>query len=161
MRSVSLFALAALLCCTGYAPDLTVTLQFSVLQAGPGDLVTFSGNVHNNDVDPVDLNGCDVSLFGPFQTDCQPFLDNTPFVTLAAGADTGVIDLFTIQVDSPYTAPWGTYSGLFEILGGPEVDTVLSATLFSVETVPEPGTAGFALIGIAAAIWRVRRLRAK
>jgi hypothetical protein len=111
------FILAALLGAGGLrANDVFIGLDVSTVTLSPGDTFIFSGAITNNDQSTVDLNNIDITLDGSlFQVDPSFFFSGPP--TVAAGASTPSVLLFSVTVDLPYTAPPGVQTGL-TILGG-------------------------------------------
>jgi hypothetical protein len=138
---------------TARAASVSISFDFPILAAAPGETVTFRGTVTNLEGVVVDLNGCAVTPTGQVTTDnCALFFANAPF-TLNPGETSFAFDMFTVTVDVPYTDPYGLKPGVFTVIGGlegpggPSPDTNLGQADFFVEIVPEPGTAS--LLGLA------------
>jgi hypothetical protein len=129
------------------ADTLSITFDPSILSAQPGQTITFSGSITNLENVAVFLNSCDVNIPGQFTSDCSLFFGGPasldPFETSA------VFDLFTVTVDDPYTGAAGLQPGIFTVVGGVDGDAQdnLVEAQFSVDVVPEPGTA--VLLGLA------------
>jgi hypothetical protein len=103
--------------------------------------------IANNGSDEVFLNGSDPTApIGDFTLNDQFFVTVPP--SLPGGANSGSIDLFDIQVGSP---AYGIYTGSYFLLGGADggASENLAGADFTIEVVPEPGTAG--LLGLSAA----------
>lgn len=130
------------------ADTLSVTFDPSILSARPGQTITFSGTITNPAAVTVYLNACDVNIPGQFTSDCSLFLLNAPFF-LDPLETSALFDMFTVTVDEPYTALSGLQSGAFTVFGGSDGDAQenLVQAQFSVDVVPEPGTA--VLLGLA------------
>jgi hypothetical protein len=151
---LAIAALGVLAGSTAHASDIAITLDTSVFSAAPGDTITVSGYLTNLDNAQVDLIGCTPTLLGLFTVDCSPFFANAPFF-LNPLEVTSSFDMFTVTVQSPFTDPFARYSGIFTVdggidNGGSSDDVVIGQTAFSVDVVPEPGTAG--LLGMVAAV---------
>ena len=171
-----LLATSILFAATACAEDVVITLDDDTLTAMPGQTVTFSGTLFNEDSSTVDLNGIDVTLNGMlFQIDLTPFFFGPPTVRASNppfDTDTGDFQLFSVTVDDPYDAAYGVESGSVTILGGEEVGGVydpasqnpLGSTTFHVDVVtPEPSTIALLLTalfaGLGFAMLRGRRQR--
>jgi hypothetical protein len=146
--------------------DIVITLDSSTLSGLPGDTLTFTGTVQNLDSAIVDLNDCQVNLSGQFVTDCvSSFLTFAPY-TLDPLATSFDFAMFTISVNLPYTDLPGLQSGSFDVLGGtegvggydPSTQNLLGTADFSVNVVPEPGTAS--LLGLEGLFLLVTRFSA-
>lgn len=127
-----------------YADMVNINLTAALLSGSPGSAVTFSGILLNTTGSTVFLNSAGINLAGAFtpaDDDTGPFFANAP-LSLGAGGSTAVIDLFTIDIPSPFIP--GQYPGTFTILGGVDVTAqdILGSTGFTVQvtggTVPEP-----------------------
>jgi hypothetical protein len=174
MKIRNLLLTVCLACAPAWADILTVNLDSTQLNASPGDSITFSGTITNNDSATVDLNSISVSLDGAlFSVDITPFFNTAP-LTVAGNSQTSDIDLFTVTVDIPYTNPSGVENGTLTILGGVEgpngydssVQDDLGSASFSVDvnsfaSTPEPSA--FSLLVLEAGLvflcrcWMVRR----
>jgi hypothetical protein len=124
---------------------LTFDQPFQVAQ--PGDLLHFSGLITNTGADEVFLNADSFTPLSPDFTLNDQFFATVP-ASLLGGTDSGPIDMFDIQVGN---APFGIYGGSYSLQGGANADAggELAVAEFSIEVVPEPGTAG--LLGLSAA----------
>jgi hypothetical protein len=120
MKTLQL-CLASLLIAAGCAraSNVIVMLDTASLSGSPGDVLSFSGTITNNDLATIDLNQLDISIPGLFSTDGSPFLFG-PF-TVAGGQTTVDFTFFTISVDNPYTDPSALVTGAATVLGGVEV----------------------------------------
>jgi hypothetical protein len=128
-----------------YADMVNINLTVSLLSGSSGSAVTFDGTLLNTTGSIVFLNSAGINLAGAFtppDEDTGPFFADAP-VSLAAGASTSVIDLFSIDIPGPFMP--GQYPDTFTILGGADVNAqdILGSTEFTVQvsgsTVPEPG----------------------
>jgi hypothetical protein len=155
--------LAAMLLTGGCAwgSDVYIVLDETTIDASPGQQVTFSGIIFNNDPATVDLNFIDVSLDGMFSVDPSPFFSGPP--TVAANSQTVDFSLFNVTVDEPYTDPLGPQQGTLTIFGGeegaggydPTTQNFLGSVTFGVDVMtPEPST--FALFAAATVLMLVR-----
>jgi hypothetical protein len=148
-------AFAILSAATARADSISIHLAPSILGAVPGQTLTFSGTITNNEAVIVDLNGCDVNLPGQFTADCGVFLGGPLF--LNPGETSAAFDMFTVAVNQPFTSAFGLQpSGIFTVLGGleppgggydPNTQNLLGEATFAVVVTPEPGT--FVLLGLA------------
>jgi hypothetical protein len=160
-------ALLLLAAAVAHASNITLTFDQPELTAYlPGGSVTFRGVITNHDTGIIDLNGFQINLYGDFLADGTPFW-SLPF-TLAAGASTGLVDLFTVTLDTPYTGSLGPHAGTYDVLGGLEgpggyddsTQNLLGESTFTVNVaVPEPRTTWPLLVaGCGTWIgWRRRR----
>jgi hypothetical protein len=151
------------------AGTLSLVFDSTPIIAAPGDTITFSGTATNLANLVVDLNSCAVFLPGQFTTDnCAMFFGPTgaPLTLSAAGdpGDSAHFDMFVVNVNSPFAAPFGLQPpGTFTIIGALEdpagilPDTNLAQANFQVDVVPEPGTA--TLLALALPIAFVLRRR--
>src|SRR6476469_2911304 len=102
--------------CAWSAP-LTITFGSSLLPATRGQTVTFSASVANTTSASLFLNDDSLNIAAPLTANDTKFLLNFP-LSLATG------QAFTapaFDVSVPATAPYGVYSGVFDILGGSSV----------------------------------------
>jgi hypothetical protein len=146
-----------LACAPAWADDLAINLDTTQFTVSPGDSITFSGTITNNDSATEDLNNISISLPGMFSVDITPFFNTAP-LTVAGNSSTTDIDFFTVTVDIPYTDP-GIVSGTLTIQGGVEgpggydgsVQDDLGSTSFSLDvsnsfaSTPEPSAIILAL----------------
>jgi hypothetical protein len=136
--------------------NISLAYVSPILNASPGQTVTFRGTITNLEAVNVDLNGCDITLAGQFTTNCAgPFLTFSP-LTLLPNQTSLAFDMFTVTVNAPYLGVYGLQpAGLFTVKGGLEIggvydvntQNVLGQQNFAVNVVPEPGSA--ALVGLA------------
>lgn len=148
---------------TARADMLTVTFLDAELEGTPDDTLAFIGTITaaSSNTGTVYLNADALNLNGLFTLDDTPFFINAPLFLAPAQVYTGV--LFTVTVNK--AAPIGTYSGVFTILGGDQVDPgalnqISNSAAFAVNVVPEPASLlllGSGLIGCAATRRRARR----
>jgi hypothetical protein len=154
MALVATFLLVAAVPVAG--ASITFNLTSSLLVANPGETVSFFGIITNTGSATAFLSGDSFTF--PLVVDDMPFLVNVP-PSLAPGASFagGIFDAVV-----PPATPFGTYTGVFNVLGGdaPSDSAVLASSDFGVTVVPEPATWSGALGGIlAAALMRYRRRR--
>jgi PEP-CTERM motif len=154
---------------TAWADDILIAFDFATFVASPGDTLTFTGTIQNLDSAIVDLNGCQVNMTGQLATDCSPFFTFAP-LTVGPLDTTPDFAMFTVMVNVPYTDPYGAQAGTFDVLGGvegaggydPTTQNLLGDAVFSMDVVPEPGTAALlGLAGIAMAATMRRRGNAR
>jgi PEP-CTERM motif-containing protein len=153
----NLLLFAALAGCACGSPILTLTLVQSTVSAAAGGSATFTATGLNTAAVTENLNGDSFTPAPPTTLNDSDFVNNWPLF-LNAGASFGPADLFVIDV--PTGTAQGSYSGVYDILGGPLVSdlNVLGTVNFTVNVIPEPGT--FALLGIGFALAALRRRRA-
>lgn len=138
---------------------MTVVLDFPSLIAYPGQTVTFTGYLVNNDNQIQYLNSCQVNMAGQFSTDCSAsFLVEAPYTLDPLGTSYD-FDMFTVTVNNPYTDAFGPQNGTFDVLGGPggvSDNNVLGSASFTVDAeVPEPAVGSLLALGLAAlAAWK-------
>ncbi len=166
MKLRNLLPFFCLACTPAWADAITVVLDSSQINGSPGQQVTFSGVIVNNELAPVDLNDISVTLNGLFTVDTTPFFSGPLTVaasTSSAHSQTSDFDFFNVVVDLPYTDAPGIKSGTLTILGGvegasgydPTTQEFLGSTTFSVDvvtpagTVPEPSTLPLLMMGAA------------
>jgi hypothetical protein len=142
---------------------LLVTLDVSSMTASPGDTVTFSGSLVNEENTELNLNSCAINLTGISITgDCTLFLTNAPF-TISALDTISSFQMFTITANLPYLDLPGIQNGSFDVLGGLTGSdlNVLGTANFTVDVqTPEPAT--FWLFAIPAlALFFVKRASAR
>jgi len=124
-----------------YADGVDLTL--APVSGTPGSTVTVDGTITNDTSDTVYLNSESYTLPSPFTNgDNTDFFLNAP-LSLAPDTNSGLIALFTFEIE-PGTSG-GSYSGNFlDIVGGGPSDftDVLTSSGYSVtvlsSTVPEP-----------------------
>jgi hypothetical protein len=141
-------------------------LTVSNVSGTAGQDVTVFGTITNTGTALVFLNGEGFSLGSSsfLNGDVSGFFANAP-ASLAGGANSGLIALFSFDI-APGTAP-GVYDENFlQLLGGTGkfdqndiADAEFSVTVNST-TVPEPGTIGLLVLGLAGVMLpSCRRLR--
>jgi hypothetical protein len=143
LRAVPLLALFA---ASAFAGPITINFTSSLLNAGRGQTITFSSSLFNSGLTTVFLNADSLNITAPLTADDTKFFLNAP-LSIGAGATTPIFQTF--DVAAPLGAPFGLYSGRFDILGGStpnELGTVGSAT-YVVNVVPEPATVWMLLAG--------------
>jgi hypothetical protein len=152
-RALQLFALFS---ASALGGPLTINFTSSLLNAGRGQTITFSGSLANTGGTTVFLNADSLNIGAPLTADDIKFFLNSP-LSIAAGATTPTFQIFDVTV--PVGAPFGLYPGSFDILGGStpsDFQTVGTAT-FAVNVVPEPAT--FCLLAGAICLGLVLRRR--
>ncbi|HUA62455.1 MAG TPA: hypothetical protein VML19_27105 [Verrucomicrobiae bacterium] len=147
---VYLLAVSSLLAGAAQADDLSIMLDHPNQTAIAGQTLSFFGVIQNIDTVPgaadVFLNS-DTLNFALTDASVQDnFFANVP-ISLAEGASSGEIDLFDITLASPESLPVGVYTGTYILLGGKDgggdtAQDILAQVSFSVNLVPEPGSAG-------------------
>lgn len=135
-----------------------ITLDTPHQSAGAGSTLEFFGTITNADLaNSVFLNEDSLTVTaanGDFTVTDQ-FFSNIP-VSLAAGGNSGDIELFDVTITSPFPDTFKTYTGTYQLLGGIDGDAqnVLGGTSFTVTALaPEPLTtfllgSGLAAIGL-------------
>ena len=144
-RALALFALFS---ACAFANTLAISFSSSLLTGFPGQTLTFSASITNTSGSTVFLNGDGLNVTVPLTADDLKFFLNFP-LSLGAGSTTPVAQIFDITV--PSVVPFGTYPGIFSILGGGNAnafDTVGTAP-FAVNVVPEPETCSLLAVAIA------------
>jgi hypothetical protein len=175
MKIRNLLPFLCLACATAWADNVTIALDSPLINASPGQQVTFSAVIANNELATVDLNDISISLNGMFTVDDTPFFSGPATLagsTLVTQSETSDFALFNVTVDLPYTDPSGILSGTITILGGvegaggydPTAEDVLGSATFSldvdsldVSSVPEPS--GLTLIVTGAGLVFLSRRR--
>jgi hypothetical protein len=124
-----------------------IDLSLSTVSGFGGTTVTVDGTITNTGTTEIFLNSENFTLGSAFfvNGDVTNFFLNAP-LSLAGGANSGLIALFTLDI-APAT-PGGSYGGNFlDIFGGPgsSDQNLLASTEFTVNvtsgtSVPEPGT---------------------
>ena len=144
-----------------YADTITLTLLNPTVHTGLGSTTTFDAIVTapSTNLGTVYLNGDSFTIDSPATIDDTGFWNN--FFSIDPGATLTNL-LFTVTI--PSTAPYGEYTGTFNLLGGPingVSDDVLASATFDVIATPEPSTfllLGTGLSGLAAALNRRRTI---
>src|SRR5262252_6159094 len=102
-------ALLVLFSSGALANPITLTFSSSLLNANPGQTVTFSATIANPSAASVFLNSDSVNVAAPLMPDDTKFFLNTPPLLLAGQSVTAPI--FDVKV--PFSTPLGLYSGNF------------------------------------------------
>jgi hypothetical protein len=126
------------------AGPVTIGFTSSLLNAAPGQTVTFNATVANTAAAAVSLDADALNIKAPLVANDTKFLLNFPPSLAAAQAVTAPI--FDISV--PVGTAFGIYPGHFDILST-GMGTVGSAD-FAVNVVPEPGSIVLLALGGAA-----------
>ena len=162
MKHYVLMGVAALFLAASAQAGVFIAFQNADQTGGAGDLLSFTGTITNQATEEVYLNGFNLNLAGnDFTTDgLSNFLDNVP-ISLAGGASTSNIALFTVAIASPLTNPTGVFLGSWSLTGGIDGDAqeLLGSASFSVTTVPEPSTLATVVLAIAGFRCRMLYLR--
>ncbi|HEX4137806.1 MAG TPA: hypothetical protein VHY84_24565 [Bryobacteraceae bacterium] len=142
MKTLSNILILTALAAVAANADITVTLDNASQIGAPGAVLNFFGMIANNGDSTVYLNGDSFNFaLGPASyTINDNFFTNVP-ISLAAGANSGDIDLFDVTLSNPIVDPNGSYSGSYGLLGGIDGNAQdnLGAAVFSVTTItPEP-----------------------
>jgi hypothetical protein len=142
-----------------WADDLFVQLDSPTLTAGPGDTLTFSGFIVNNDNFVIDLNSIDITLNGMFTTDNTVFFLGPLTIDASPGTQTIDFQFFSVTVNDPYTDLDGIQTGTVTILGNvettgaPDISILnpLGSATFSIDvnTTPEPSSFALMLASLA------------
>jgi hypothetical protein len=155
LRALPFFALFT---ASAFAGTLTINFTSSLLSAGRGQTITFSGSIVNISGTTVFLNSDSLNITAPLTADDTKFFLNSP-LSIAPFATTPTFQIFDVTV--PLGAPFGLYPGAFDILGGStpnDLGTVGTAP-FAVNVVPEPATVCMLLAGaICLGLIRHRRV---
>jgi hypothetical protein len=155
--------LAAMATVAASASVIQLTLANDTLSATAGSTVTFFATATNTAGVTEDLNS-DSFTSSSLTLDDSPFLNNWP-LSLPAGGSFGAPDpLFIVTI--PIGTAAKSYTGMFEILGGPGAAdmSVLADVNYTVNVtsaVPEPSTVFLAggTLGLAALLSRRRMVR--
>ncbi len=168
MKTHFFTALAFAALCVTTTParaGVVVTLDNPDQFGAPGDTLKYFGTITNwGPYSPVYLNGDSLNLIAPspdFLINDQ-FFTNVP-VSLGVEENSGDIELFDVTIADPFTDPFTSYPGTYQLLGGVDgsAQDVLVSVNFSATPVsgtPEPLSSGLlasGLIGIA--VFRLRR----
>ena len=159
---INLIALTAL-AVGGARADINIAFDDPNQIGAAGQTLNFFGTITNTDSpgsQPVYLNIDSLNFGLNSATVVDNFFTNVPF-SLAAGASSGDFDLFDVTLGS---APSGTYSGTYGLLGGMDGGTLtaqdnLAQASFSVSVTPEPGYFVLLGIGLVSMYWLQRRRR--
>jgi hypothetical protein len=129
--------LIVLLSSCALADTVSITFTSSLLNAAPGQTVTFSATISNPQATTVFLNSDIVNIAAPLIPDDTKFFLNTPPSLSPFQSVTAAI----LDVKVPLNALPGLYSGKFTIQGGstPADLTDIGSANFAVALpVPEP-----------------------
>jgi hypothetical protein len=155
------------------AESLTVTLD-APFQSGNETVFEFTGTIDYTGADSTNDGGVteylnsDFSFVSGGTLDDSAYLNNAP-LSMDPGDASGDIELFTVTVpayNSSGTAADNTYTGFFEILGGPTDSSldVLATEDFNIQVTPEPPSwelLAMALVGLLCAMrWTAFRRQA-
>jgi len=154
VHSLRLIAVFALLSTGAFGSAIDVSFASSLLNAAPGQTVTFSATLTNTTVSPIYLNGDAVNAAAGLILDDSPFLLGFPLSLGAAAAASGPILSVTVATGTSF----GLYTGNFEILGGstPLDFAPQGSATFAVNVVPEPGSL-MLVTSSCSLLWIVRR----
>jgi hypothetical protein len=167
MKHNVLMGVAALFLAASAQAGVLIEFQHADQSAGAGGLLSFTGIITNQGSEVVYLNGFNLNLAGnDFTTDgLTDFFANVP-LTLAAGASTSNIALFSVAVASPLTDPTDLFLGKYSLTGGTdgEAQDLLGSADFTVSTTPgsatpEPSTLATLLLAVAGFCGRSLYLR--
>jgi len=150
-------ALLVLLSSCALADSIPITFASSLLNANPGQTVTFSATIANPLATIVFLNADNVNIAAPLTVDDTKFVLNTP-AFLAPGQSV-TAPIFDVKV--PLGTPAGLYSGKFTVLGGstPSELSNLGSAIFAVAVpVPEPHSLILLLTGTVVFLLGRRRV---
>ena len=130
--------LVVLLSAGALAGPITIDFASSLINGQRGQTVTFSANLTNTTGATVFLNSDSLNIAAPLTGDDTKFFLFSP-LSLGPGASSGIFQIFDITV--PPSAPFGLYSGSFDILGGASASDFnpVGSADFAVNVVPEPG----------------------
>jgi hypothetical protein len=142
------------------ADPVTITFDQPNQIAGAGQTLEFFGTITNNTASTIFLNSDDPNLAGLSFSINDQFFSTVP-PSLAAGANSGDIELFDVTLSNPLQDAFATYAGDYTLVGGIDgnaQDNIGSAA-FSVSSVPEPSTIGLLFTGFAGLLPIRSRLR--
>jgi hypothetical protein len=151
--------LATLASVSAKADEVTITIDQPSQTASAGATLQFFGTITNDTDSTLYLNSDDLTLPGLSLTTTDQFFNTVPNA-LAPDGSSGDIELFDVTVSNPLLDPAGTYSGTYNLTGGPDGNAQdnLGTATFSVTTVtPEPPSLYLLLTGIlslAALAWK-------
>jgi hypothetical protein len=137
----------------GQPASISINLNPAILSGSTGSALTFNGTLTNTATSTIFLNAAGINLagFSPINEDTGPFFANAP-ISLAGGASTASIGLFTINIPSLFAA--GPYQGTFTVLGGTDgtMQSNLGTANFTVQVaagpaIPEPCTTLLVAVG--------------
>lgn len=168
MRIVTglLLTLGLLVCLLPARADLQITLDPVIPDFVPGSAgePILSGTLTSLDLSqPLLLNDIDIELScqsnGLLVGDSNVFFQNVVGILDVNNNGTYTGPLFGVQVD-PATPP-GLYTGTVSILGGADIfaSDVLGSATFSINVVPEPGTASLGILFAAGSLGAFCRQR--
>lgn len=156
---------AALSCSLSVRADtLNVSFATPDQTGSPGDTLVFFGTISNPGSTQIFINSDNLSTGQPFLIgDDSKFISDTP-ASLAAGANTGNVDLFSVMIGASATPGTYTMNNFLKVLGGSTsgAQDLLATQQFSITvaapaSVPEPGT--MALLGTGMTGWMARAVR--
>jgi len=123
------------------ADSIDITLMETSQSGLPGTTVTFDATITNLTGATIFLNSSGNATSTPFLTvDGNPFLTNAP-LSLAPGASSGPLALFSVII-APGITPGVYDSNKFYIVGGTTsgASDMVGSAEFNVAVAPEPGT---------------------
>jgi hypothetical protein len=141
--------LVVLLSAGASAGPVTIDFASSLINGPRGQTVTFVASLTNTTGAPVFLNSDSLNIAAPLTGDDIKFFLFSP-LSLGPGASSGSFQIFDISI--PLGAPFGLYSGSFDILGGasPAAFDPVGSADFAVNVVPEPATGSMLLLALCA-----------
>jgi len=138
---------------------IVLTFTPSTMFAPTGTTAAFVATIDNTGPGTVFLNSDSLNFSGSNTsfTKTDEF-NNTPFFLLGNTSFSNV-ELFTIQVNAPFTDPLGAYPGNYTLIGGVDgnASDVLAQANFTLVATPEPATAGLFLCAAGALLFHRRR----
>lgn len=151
-----LLPLVFVLSAGAFAGPMTITFTSSLINGQRGQTVTFFANLTNTTGSTMFLNSDSLNIAAPLIGDDTKFFLFSP-LTLGSGASSGSFQIFDIAI--PVGAPFGLYSGNFDVLGGasPQDFDQLGSSAFAVNVVPEPATGSLLLVALCAGVGLLRR----
>jgi hypothetical protein len=139
----------------------SVTFTPATLSGLPGDVLSFSGTLTNNDLVNTQFINSDSFALAGFTVDTTPFLIFAP-ISLGPGATTALFQFLTVTIPNNQTP--GTYTGTFTAIGGLDgglgtAQDSLGTGSFTVDvsSAPEPSTLALLLGGAVLIAGKRRR----